>query len=99
MVCGAGCYVALVVAIMYFNCFFYNVMYILFCNVNKSHIDKSDIRADDASLIIMLFSFLFFFLQWQDQRDQHFENLYMFWFMFACVWSDSVDLTGVRVYI
>ena len=60
MVCGAGCYVALVVAIMYFNCFFYNVMYILFCNVNKSHIDKSDIRADDASLIIMLF-FLFFF--------------------------------------
>ena len=52
--CGAGCCVALVVAIMYFNCFY--IFYVHYFFV----FDKSDIRADDASLIIMLF-FGFFF--------------------------------------
>ena len=53
--CGAGCCVALVVAIMCFNCFY--IVYVHYFFV----IDKSDIRADDASLIIMLFFWLFFY--------------------------------------
>ena len=78
---------ALVVAIMYFYCFY--IVYVRYFFV----IDKSDIWADDASLIIKLF-----FYNGKIKGTNTLKTCICFG-LCLCVWSDSVDLTVLRVYI